>query len=178
MYHFRLILEFFNYLNLTQRRQIIIQTLIYNFNSGIPEPGVPGVPIIGRSFNPIPSMRVRCCPPQSLLLEPPNLFTFRHACKFIAFFTSHLTINNSNRNLYPEFQTSLIMSEPIRVVVTGAAGQIGYSLLYMISSGYVFGPEQPVILHLLDIAPMMGVLGGVAMEIDDCAFPLVKGEFL
>ena len=67
------------------------------------------------------------------------------------------------------------MSEPIRVVVTGAAGQIGYSLLYMISSGYVFGPEQPVILHLLDIAPMMGVLGGVAMEIDDCAFPLVKG---
>ena len=69
------------------------------------------------------------------------------------------------------------MSEPIRVVVTGAAGQIGYSLLYMISSGYVFGPDQPVILHLLDIAPMMGVLGGVAMEIDDCAFPLVKGEF-
>ena len=70
------------------------------------------------------------------------------------------------------------MSEPIRVVVTGAAGQIGYSLLYMISSGYVFGPDQPVILHLLDIAPMMGVLGGVAMEIDDCAFPIVKGEFL
>merc|ERR1712051_1073851 len=71
--------------------------------------------------------------------------------------------------------TSLIMSEPIRVVVTGAAGQIGYSLLYMISSGYVFGPDQPVILHLLDIAPMMGVLGGVCMEIDDCALPLVKG---
>ena len=67
------------------------------------------------------------------------------------------------------------MSEPIRVVVTGAAGQIGYSLLYMISSGYVFGPDQPVILHLLDIEMMMGVLGGVAMEIDDCAFPLVKG---
>jgi len=67
------------------------------------------------------------------------------------------------------------MSEPIRVVVTGAAGQIGYSLLYMISSGYVFGPDQPVILHLLDITPMMGVLGGVCMEIDDCAMPLVKG---
>ena len=65
--------------------------------------------------------------------------------------------------------------EPIRVVVTGAAGQIGYSLIYMISSGYVFGPEQPVILHLLDIGPMMGVLGGVVMEIDDCALPLVKG---
>ena len=73
------------------------------------------------------------------------------------------------------FQTSLNMSEPIKVVVTGAAGQIGYSLLYMISSGYVFGPDQPVILHLLDIAPMMGVLGGVCMEIDDCALPLVKG---
>merc|ERR1739844_766014 len=71
--------------------------------------------------------------------------------------------------------TSLIMSEPVRVVVTGAAGQIGYSLLYMISSGYVFGPDQPVILHLLDITPMMGVLGGVCMEIDDCAMPLVKG---
>ena len=67
------------------------------------------------------------------------------------------------------------MSEPVRVVVTGAAGQIGYSLLYMISSGYVFGPDQPVILHLLDITPMMGVLGGVCMEIDDCAMPLVKG---
>ena len=74
------------------------------------------------------------------------------------------------------FQTTSNMSEPIRVVVTGAAGQIGYSLLYMISSGYVFGPDQPVILHLLDIAPMMGVLGGVCMEIDDCALPLVKGK--
>merc|ERR1712109_370991 len=73
------------------------------------------------------------------------------------------------------FQTTSNMSEPIRVVVTGAAGQIGYSLLYMISSGYVFGPDQPVILHLLDITPMMGVLGGVCMEIDDCAMPLVKG---
>merc|ERR1739844_734691 len=71
--------------------------------------------------------------------------------------------------------TSLIMSEPVRVVVTGAAGQIGYSLIYMVGSGYVFGPDQPVILHLLDIAPMMGVLGGVCMEIDDCAMPLVKG---
>merc|ERR1712051_310218 len=67
------------------------------------------------------------------------------------------------------------MKPPIRVVVTGAAGQIAYSLLYMVSSGYVFGADQPVILHLLDITPMMGVLGGVAMEIDDCAFPLVKG---
>lgn len=63
---------------------------------------------------------------------------------------------------------------PIRVVITGAAGQIGYSLIYMVSSGYVFGADQPVVLHLLDIAPMMGVLGGVVMEIADCAMPLVK----
>lgn len=68
------------------------------------------------------------------------------------------------------------MSEkaPLRVVVTGAAGQIGYSLLYQIASGYVFGMDQPLILHLLDITPMMGVLGGVVMEIQDCAMPLVR----
>jgi len=62
----------------------------------------------------------------------------------------------------------------LRVVVTGAAGQIGYSLLYQIASGYVFGMDQPLILHLLDITPMMGVLGGVVMEIQDCAMPLVR----
>jgi len=69
------------------------------------------------------------------------------------------------------------MSEkaPLRVVVTGAAGQIAYSLLYQIASGYVFGEDQPLILHLLDIAPMMGVLNGVVMEIHDCAMPLVRG---
>jgi len=64
---------------------------------------------------------------------------------------------------------------PLRVAVTGAAGQIAYSLLYQISSGYVFGPNQPLILHLLDITPMMGVLNGVVMEISDCAMPLVEG---
>jgi len=68
------------------------------------------------------------------------------------------------------------MSEksPLRVAVTGAAGQIAYSLLYQISSGYVFGADQPLILHLLDITPMMGVLNGVVMEIQDCALPLVR----
>ncbi|XP_050084542.1 malate dehydrogenase, cytoplasmic [Anopheles aquasalis] len=64
-------------------------------------------------------------------------------------------------------------SEPIRVVVTGAAGQIAYSLLYMVAKGDVFGPEQPLILHLLDIPPMMGVLEGVVMELADCALPLL-----
>lgn len=63
---------------------------------------------------------------------------------------------------------------PISVVVTGAAGQIAYSLIYQIASGYVFGYDQPVNLHLLDIGPMMGVLNGVAMEVADCAMPLVK----
>jgi len=65
------------------------------------------------------------------------------------------------------------MAEPIRVVITGAAGQIAYSLIYQVASGYVFGEDQPIILHLLDIAPMMGVLHGVVMEIQDCAMPLV-----
>ncbi|XP_012548546.2 cytosolic malate dehydrogenase isoform X1 [Bombyx mori] len=69
----------------------------------------------------------------------------------------------------------VIMAEPIRVVVTGAAGQIAYSLLYQIASGAVFGPQQPVFLHLLDIAPMMGVLEGVVMELADCALPLLAG---
>jgi malate dehydrogenase len=65
-------------------------------------------------------------------------------------------------------------AEPIRVVVTGAAGQIAYSLLYMVAKGEVFGPNQEIILHLLDIAPMMGVLEGVVMELADCALPLLR----
>ena len=64
---------------------------------------------------------------------------------------------------------------PIRVAVTGAAGQIGYSLLFRIASGAMFGPSQPVILHLLEIEPALPALGGVVMELDDCAFPLLKG---
>lgn len=66
--------------------------------------------------------------------------------------------------------------QPIKVVVTGAAGQIAYSLIYIISKGDVFGPDQPIILHLLDVPPMMGVLEGVVMEISDCALPLVRGK--
>jgi len=64
---------------------------------------------------------------------------------------------------------------PIRVAVTGAAGQIGYSLLFRIASGAMFGPNQPVILHLLEIEPALPALQGVVMELDDCAFPLLKG---
>ncbi|XP_063240566.1 malate dehydrogenase, cytoplasmic [Bacillus rossius redtenbacheri] len=67
------------------------------------------------------------------------------------------------------------MASPIRVVVTGAAGQIAYSLIYQIAKGDVFGADQPLVLLLLDIPPMMGVLEGVVMEIHDCALPLVAG---
>jgi malate dehydrogenase len=66
-------------------------------------------------------------------------------------------------------------TSPIRVAVTGAAGQIGYSLLFRIASGAMFGPNQPVILHLLEIEPALPALGGVVMELDDCAFPLLQG---
>lgn len=65
------------------------------------------------------------------------------------------------------------MKTPIRVAVTGAAGQIGYSLLFRIASGEVFGPDQPVALNLIEIEPAMGALQGVCMELDDCAFPLL-----
>jgi malate dehydrogenase len=64
---------------------------------------------------------------------------------------------------------------PIHVAVTGAAGQIGYSLLFRIASGAMFGSDQPVILHLIEIEPALPALGGVVMELDDCAFPLLKG---
>jgi len=66
------------------------------------------------------------------------------------------------------------MKAPIKVAVTGAAGQIGYSLLFRIASGSMFGPDQPVELSLIEIAPGLGPLSGVVMELDDCAFPLLK----
>ena len=64
---------------------------------------------------------------------------------------------------------------PVRVAVTGAAGQIGYSLLFRIASGQLLGPDVPIILQLLEIPPAMGALEGVAMELDDCAFGLLAG---
>ncbi len=64
---------------------------------------------------------------------------------------------------------------PAHVTVTGAAGQIGYSLLFRIASGQLLGPEQPVVLRLLEIEPAMGALAGVVMELEDCAFPLLAG---
>lgn len=67
------------------------------------------------------------------------------------------------------------MTTPLRVAVTGAAGQIGYSLIFRIAAGEVFGPQQPVVLHLIEIKPAMGVLDGIHMELDDCAFPTLAG---
>ena len=67
------------------------------------------------------------------------------------------------------------MNPPLHVAITGAAGQIGYSLLFRIASGSMFGPSQPVVLHLIEIEPALKALNGVVMELEDCAFPMLKG---
>ena len=67
------------------------------------------------------------------------------------------------------------MKSPVRVAVTGAAGQIGYALLFRIASGAMLGADQPVILHLLEITPALPALEGVVMELNDCAFPTLAG---
>jgi malate dehydrogenase len=67
------------------------------------------------------------------------------------------------------------MNKPARVTITGAAGQIGYQLAFRIASGQLLGPNQPVILQLLEIPPALGALQGVVMELDDCAFPTLQG---
>ncbi len=67
------------------------------------------------------------------------------------------------------------MKEPVRIAVTGAAGQIGYALLFRLAAGDMLGADQPVILHLLEITPALGALEGVVMELNDCAFPLLHG---
>jgi malate dehydrogenase len=67
------------------------------------------------------------------------------------------------------------LNSPVRVTVTGAAGQISYSLLFRIAAGEMLGPQQPVILQMLEITPALEALKGVAMELEDCAFPLLAG---
>jgi len=67
------------------------------------------------------------------------------------------------------------MAAPIRVAVTGSAGQIGYAMIFRLASGEIFGPDQPVILHLIEVPPVMPALDGVHMELDDCAFPTLHG---
>ena len=66
------------------------------------------------------------------------------------------------------------MTDPVRVAVTGAAGQIGYALVFRIASGALLGPDQPVVLSMLEITPALDSLRGVAMELEDCAFPLLE----
>ena len=68
------------------------------------------------------------------------------------------------------------MKSPVRVAVTGAAGQISYSLIFRIAAGEMLGPDQPVILQLLEITPALEALKGTVMEIEDCAFPLVQAQ--
>jgi len=70
------------------------------------------------------------------------------------------------------------MQDPVRVVVTGAAGQIGYALLFRIASGALLGPDQPVELRLLEITPALDACRGVTMELDDCAFPLLRSTMV
>ena len=67
------------------------------------------------------------------------------------------------------------MKSPINVAITGAAGQIGYALAFRVASGQMLGADQPINLHLLEITPALGALQGVAMELEDCAFPLLRG---
>lgn len=67
------------------------------------------------------------------------------------------------------------MTAPIRVAVTGSAGQIGYAMIFRLASGEIFGPHQPVILHLVEVPPVLAALDGVHMELDDCAFPMLHG---
>ena len=67
------------------------------------------------------------------------------------------------------------MKDAVRITVTGAAGQIGYALLFRIAAGEMLGKDQPVILQLLEITPVLDALRGVIMEVEDCAFPLVQG---
>src|SRR5258708_40203962 len=66
------------------------------------------------------------------------------------------------------------MNSPLKIAVTGAAGQIGYSLLFRIASGQMFGSDQPIALHLIEIPNALGALEGVVMELNDCAFPLLQ----
>jgi malate dehydrogenase len=85
-----------------------------------------------------------------------------------------MTAVQTNQIYYPILRRYIVTS-PVRVTVTGAAGQISYSLLFRIASGEMLGPNQPVILQMLEITPALEALKGVAMELEDCAFPLLAG---
>jgi malate dehydrogenase len=88
--------------------------------------------------------------------------------------TCFLPLLHCQREPYWCIRFAEIMKDPITVSITGAAGQIGYALLFRIASGAMFGPDQPVNLRLIEIEPGMKALRGVMMELDDCAFPLLN----
>ena len=67
------------------------------------------------------------------------------------------------------------MKKPLKVAITGAAGNIGYAMAFRVAAGDMLGPDQPVILQLIEIPPAMNALKGVVMELNDCAFPLLQG---
>lgn len=92
---------------------------------------------------------------------------------YLSFHLSVLIKEDVHHAIFIFFQT-----EPINVVVTGAAGQIAYSLLYQLAVGTVFGPEQPINLRLLDLPMMMDSLKGVVMELEDLASPLLRGKYI
>jgi malate dehydrogenase len=75
-------------------------------------------------------------------------------------------------------EETTVMKPPVRVAITGAAGQIGYQLAFRIASGQLLGPDQPVILQMLEVTPAQAALAGVGMELDDCAFPTLDGMVL
>jgi hypothetical protein len=84
----------------------------------------------------------------------------------------------SLRPLPAGWRSIYYMKTPVRIAVTGAAGQIGYSLLFRIASGSMLGSDQPVELHLIEVPGALGALEGVVMELEDCAFPLLKKAFI
>src|SRR5439155_401923 len=88
--------------------------------------------------------------------------------------TYHNVESRASALLIKGFMPNWIMKTPIKVAVTGAAGHIGYALVFRIASGQMFGPDQPLLLHLIEIPAALGALNGVVMELDDCAFPLLQ----
>lgn len=85
------------------------------------------------------------------------------------------TLKSSTKQLTSTARAFSTTKAPLKIAVTGPAGQIGYSLLFRIASGQLLGPDQPIILHAIELPQAMNALQGVAMELDDCAFPLLRG---
>jgi malate dehydrogenase len=114
------------------------------------------------SFVLIPTIVLRC----KLVLIANELYSFSVAPIHSTLHKIHPTLHKAGKQP---------MKDPVRITVTGAAGQISYALLFRIASGAMLGQDQPVTLQLLEITPALDALKGVAMELDDCAFPLLRG---